>query len=167
MKIIFLDIDGVLNSELWNKDNEMEISKGKFIDSEKVRLLSEIINETKAKIVLHSGWRFWFNDNIMPLRKEAEYLVEVLKSYNLNIYDKTPDLTTVEIRKSKKFSLVKAQEILLWLDQHDNIEKYVILDDLDLNNNGIEMFQIKTDGVIGLTKENVEEVIRMLNSYEI
>ena len=167
MKIIFLDIDGVMNSELWNKDNEMKISKGKFIDSEKVRLLSRIINATKAKIVLHSGWRFWFNDNIMPLRKEAEYLVEVLKSYNLNIYDKTPDLTTVEIRKSKKFSLVKAQEILLWLDQHDNIEKYVILDDLDLNNNGIEMFQIKTDGVIGLTKENVEEVIRMLNSYEI
>lgn len=39
MKIIFLDIDGVLNSELWNKDNEMKISKGKFIDSEKVRLL--------------------------------------------------------------------------------------------------------------------------------
>lgn len=24
MKIIFLDIDGVFNSELWNKDNELE-----------------------------------------------------------------------------------------------------------------------------------------------
>ena len=167
MKIIFLDIDGVLNSELWNKDNEMEISKGKFIDSEKVRLLSKIINETKAKIVLHSGWRFWFDGNIMPLRKEAEYLVEVFKNYDLNIYDKTPDLTTVEIRKSKKFSLVKAQEILLWLDQHDNIEKYVILDDLDLSNKEIEMFQIKTDGVRGLTKENVEEAIKMLNYYDI
>lgn len=27
MKIIFLDIDGVLNSELWNKDNELENQK--------------------------------------------------------------------------------------------------------------------------------------------
>ena len=116
MKIIFLDIDGVLNSELWNKDNEMEINEGKFIDPKKVRLLSKIINETKAKIVLHSGWRFWFDGNIMPLRKEAEYLVEIFKNYDLNIYYKTPDLTTVEIRKSKKFSIVKAQEILLWLD---------------------------------------------------
>lgn len=44
MKIIFLDIDGVLNSELWNKDNEMEINEGKFIDPKKVRLLSRIIN---------------------------------------------------------------------------------------------------------------------------
>ena len=52
----------------------------------------------------------------MPLRKEAEYLVEIFKNYDLNIYYKTPDLTTVEIRKSKKFSIVKAQEILLWLD---------------------------------------------------
>ena len=103
----------------------------------------------------------------MPLRKEAEYLVEVFKNYDLNIYDKTPDLTTVEIRKSKKFSLVKAQEILLWLDQYDNIEKYVILDDLDLSNKEIEMFQIKTDGVRGLTKENVEEAIKMLNYYDI
>ena len=27
MKIIFLDIDGVMNSELWNKDNELENQK--------------------------------------------------------------------------------------------------------------------------------------------
>ena len=166
MKIIFLDIDGVLNSELWNKDNEMEINEGKFIDPQKVRCLSRIINETEAKIVLHSGWRFWFDGNIMPLRKEAEYIVEIFKNYDLNIYDKTPDLTTVEIRKSKKFSIVKAQEILLWLDQHDNIEKYVIFDDLDLNNKETDLFHIKIDGLRGLTKENVEEAIRMLNYYD-
>ena len=43
----------------------------------------------------------------------------------------------------------------------------VILDDLDLSNKEIEMFQIKTDGVRGLTKENVEEAIKMLNYYDI
>lgn len=37
--IIFLDIDGVLNSEFWNNTHEMEISNGTLIDDEKVRLL--------------------------------------------------------------------------------------------------------------------------------
>lgn len=167
MKILFLDIDGVLNSKFWSDVNEREISEGKFIDSEKVLLLSKIIGETDAKIVLHSGWRFWFDDNMNPLREEAVYFVEILKAHRLFIYDKTPDLTTEEIKKSKKFSLVKAKEILLWLNKYDSIEEYVVLDDLDLNNQDLELHQIKTDSDIGLTKENVIQAIRLLNSVTI
>ncbi|GKU32273.1 HAD domain-containing protein [Clostridium folliculivorans] len=163
MKILFLDIDGVLNLTFWNSDNEREISEGKFIDSEKVLLLSKIIHETDAKIVLHSGWRFWFDDNMKPLRDEAIYFNEILKAHNLFIYDKTPDLTTEEIRKSKKFSLVKAREILLWLNKYDSVEEYLVLDDLDLNDKEIEVHQIKTDANVGLTKENVLEAIKLLN----
>ena len=33
----------------------------------------------------------------------------------------TPDLTTKEIRKTKKFSLVKADEILLWLEMYEEV----------------------------------------------
>ncbi|GFP75531.1 HAD domain-containing protein [Clostridium fungisolvens] len=164
MKILFLDIDGVLNSRFWSDANEREISEGKFIDSEKVMLLSRIIDETDAKIVLHSGWRFWFDDNLNPLRDEAVYFAEILKGHNLFIYDKTPDLTTEEIRKSKKFSLVKAREILLWLNKYDSIEEYLVLDDLYLNNQEIEAHQIKTDADIGLTEEIVIEAIMLLNA---
>jgi hypothetical protein len=63
--------------------------------------------------------------------------------------------------------LVKAKEILLWLNKYDNIEEYVVLDDLDLNNQEIEAHQIKTDADIGLTKENVVQAIRLLNSITI
>ncbi|GFZ33107.1 hypothetical protein CSC2_36330 [Clostridium zeae] len=164
MKILFLDIDGVLNSNFWNDANEREISEGKFIDTEKVLMLSKLINETDAKIVLHSGWRFWFDDNMNPLRYESIYFTEILKAHNLFIYDKTPDLTTEEIRKTKKFSLVKAREILLWLNKNDNIEEYLIVDDLDLNNQEIEVHQIKTDATVGLTNENVVEAIKLLNA---
>jgi len=61
--IIFLDIDGVLNPNFWNEDHQKEISDGTLIDEDKVNLLSKIITRTEASIVLHSGWRFWF-DNI-------------------------------------------------------------------------------------------------------
>lgn len=49
MKIIFLDIDGVLN---------YENSKSK-VEEEKVKLLKEIVGRTDAEIVLSSDWRYW------------------------------------------------------------------------------------------------------------
>ena len=47
-KVIFLDIDGVLNSNFWNADHQREISDGKYIDTEKVKLLSELVKKSGA-----------------------------------------------------------------------------------------------------------------------
>jgi len=162
MKVIFLDIDGVLNSNFWNDTHQKEISDGTLIDEEKVILLGQLIRNTNAKIVLHSGWKFWFNSEIKPLRREAEELISMLEKEGIKIYDVTPDYTTEEIRKSKKFSLVKAREILAWISQHDNIEKWIVIDDLDLHNEEIERHQIFTDASLGLTAENVCEAEGLL-----
>lgn len=166
MKLIFLDIDGVLNSNIWNDNHPDEISEGRCIDLEKVVLLAKLVQETDAKIVLHSGWRFWFDENMNPLRREALYLVNLLGEQMLFLYDRTPDLTTEEIRISKKFSLVKALEILEWLKLHDGIDNYIVLDDLELHNKEIELHQIKADASKGLTDENVIEAIRFLNHID-
>ena len=56
-RIIFLDIDGVLNSNFWNNAHQKEISDGTLIDEEKVRLLSILVKRTNANIVLHSGFQ--------------------------------------------------------------------------------------------------------------
>ena len=101
MKALFLDIDGVLNSKLWNENHPNEISAGKCIDESKVQLLATIIENTEAFIILHSGWRFWFDDDLKPLQYESNYLIDLFDKYNLKIHDKTPDLTTDEIRKTK------------------------------------------------------------------
>lgn len=52
-KVIFLDIDGVLNSNSWNNSHQKEISDGNLIDEEKIRLLGILIRNTEAKIILH------------------------------------------------------------------------------------------------------------------
>ncbi len=57
-KVLFLDIDGVLNSNLGNDSHQTEISDGTLIDEEKVKLLALLIRETDSEIILHSGWRF-------------------------------------------------------------------------------------------------------------
>ncbi len=160
--IVFLDIDGVLNSNFWLENNERELSNGTLIDIEKVRLLSSLIKKTNAKIILHSGWRFWFDSNMKPLRIEAEKLVELLKSEGLVLEGVTPDLTTEEIRETKKFSLVKAAEILLWLSKHDEVQNWIVIDDLYLHNEIIDKMQIKTDPTTGLTEEDVKKAVGML-----
>ena len=111
-RIIFLDIDGVLNSNIWNDSHQKEISDGTLIDYEKVKLLSMLVKRTNAKIILHSGWKNWFNHNLKPLCLESENLVILFNKEELSFEDITPDHSTEEIRKNKKFSLVKASEIL-------------------------------------------------------
>jgi len=162
MKIIFLDIDGVLNSNFWNDTHQRELSDGSLIDGNKVALLGKLVKKTNAKIVLHSGWRFWFDHNLKPLRRESEKLVDLFQKEDIEIYDVTPDYTTEEIRRTKKFSLVKAKEILGWLDLQKEIESWIVIDDLDLQNEHILQHQIQTDQTIGLTQQDIERAEAML-----
>ena len=131
-RVVFLDIDGVLNSNFWNENHQREISDGTLIDESKIQLLCKLINNTDAQIILHSGWKYWFDSDLRPLRKEAENLRALLEKEGLAISGVTPDHATEEIKKNRKFSLVKAGEILAWLEQHNDVDAWVVLDDLDL-----------------------------------
>ena len=161
-KVIFLDIDGVLNSNFWNDSHQVEISDGKLIDSEKVKLLAKLIEATEAEIILHSGWRFWFDEKVKPLRYEASYLESVLVTHGLRISGITPDLSDDEIKRTKKFSKVKASEILLWLKDNPQVDSWLVLDDLDLHNEVIAKHQIMTDSSEGITEEDVAKAISIL-----
>ena len=161
-RIIFLDIDGVLNSDSWNDMHQKEIRDGILIDEEKIKLLAILVKKTKAQIILHSGWRTWFNDDLKPLRIEAEKLALMLAEEGLTLAGMTPDLTTEEIRRTKKFSLVKAKEILLWLKEYKDENAWVVLDDLDLHNVQVEEHQVKTNKIIGLTLDDVMQAERIL-----
>lgn len=158
MKVIFLDVDGVLNSN----QRRFEIG-GESLEEEKVKLLSVIVRRTGAAVVLHSGWRFQFNEKMLPLTREAEELRSLLAKYGVEIRDKTPDFSTQEIRKTKKFSLVKADEILYWLKNHSSVENYLVLDDLDLHNEQLAMRQIRTDSADGLSEKDVSLAVQMLS----
>ena len=162
--IIFLDIDGVLNSNFWNDSHQKEISDGTLVDAEKVKLLSMLVKRTSAKIILHSGWKYWFDQDLKPLRQEAENLISLFKKEGLMIGDITPDHSTEEIRRNKKFSIVKAGEILAWLTEHENINNWIVIDDLDLHSKEIEMYQVKTNPSIGLTIDDVYKAEKILRA---
>ncbi len=80
----------------------------------------------------------------------------------MKIFDVMPDFATEDIKKTKKFSLIKANEILSWLELHEGIEKWIVIDDLDLHNELVLKHQIKTDQTVGLTKQDIETAEKML-----
>lgn len=86
-----------------------------------------------------------------------------MKKEGVFISGVTPDLTTEEIRKAKKFSLVKADEILQWLKENPT-DNWLVIDDLDLHNSEIATRQVKTDAEVGLTEKDVEKALNLLLS---
>lgn len=110
MKVIFLDIDGVLNSdEYLDKVKNSDIQGiERDIDVGKVKLLKRAIDETGARVVLSSSWRYTRN---------ARYLKELLANYEIRV-DSTP-----YIRDERGLEIKK------WLSENQGVEDFIILDD--------------------------------------
>lgn len=161
MKVIFFDIDGVLNcstSKSFCHDDTCGIITG--IDSDKVKRLARIAEQTGAKIVLSSDWKVgWEKYYITNKPSHAKYLDNhLLKKGGLIIFDKTPN--------TNKGSWFRGEEILAYLRSHKDVENYVILDDTffeDFDNKNIIDHLIITDYKYGLTDENVKQAIEVLN----
>lgn len=110
MKVIFLDIDGVLNSdEYFDKIEKLNIQGIQSeIDVEKIKLLKRALDETGAKVVLSSSWRY---------TRKAQNLKELLA--NFEIYtESTPYIHGK-----------RGLEIKQWLLDNPEVEDFVILDD--------------------------------------
>ena len=85
-KIIFLDIDGVLNTSYSRQKNVA-------IDEFRLVYLAEIVKRTKSKIVLTSTWRYNLNRTFLGFRatnNSTKTLLALLKKYRLKINDTLP-----------------------------------------------------------------------------
>lgn len=118
-KVIFLDIDGVLNTPEYQKKQFKKWKKGtgKTRDEfgylfcpEAVNNLEYLVHVTGAKVVVSSSWRIKGLDYLRQMFKHRNILVEII--------DVTPELNSVD----------RGVEIQEWLS-NEEIERYVILDD--------------------------------------
>jgi len=157
MKVIFLDVDGVLNSKGFLENNQNEI-----IDRANVSILRNVIDKTAAVIVMSSGWKMWFDENMMPRHEYSQGLYDIFCEFGITLFGKTPDFSTEEIRITKTFSHVKAEEIIAWLSEHKEVCRYVVIDDLDLKNEEISSHLVRISSSTGITEEDGNLVIDML-----
>lgn len=135
MKVIFLDIDGVLNN---NSDRE--------ISSDKLKLLSELVSKTGADVVLSSSWRYGWNQPRLNQPGTRIYrLKQLLKNNGIVIKD------TIGL------DLTKSIQIKNYLNTN-MISNYIVLDDepIDIAN------LVKTNGNIGLTQSDCQKAFQLL-----
>lgn len=150
--IIFLDIDGVLNSDKYfssieDKEDTYTDPVAKLlldIDMTKVKLLLKVVRISHAKIVISSTWR---RMKLYPSIKEA------LINIGLPIVGETP---FIEGRRGEEIKLYLA---------NNYVSNYCIIDDEVFKDyNTLEDNLVITDFYEdGLTKEHAKEVVKRLS----
>ncbi|MBQ1187020.1 MAG: hypothetical protein IIX54_04970 [Clostridia bacterium] len=154
MKIIFLDVDGVLNSEKYKTESSANCDNG-YIDLSRVKLVADIVNATNAKIVLISSLRVDWDKSLELCGNDGKYINKCFAENGLSIMDKTPYISFFTARK---------KEITFWLSSHQNeVESFVIIDDMldgweELNS---RVVNTNPNGY-GLEEEHVKKAIELL-----
>lgn len=142
MRVIFLDIDGVLNSARYDK---IRTENQGNIDETRLHLLAELVEQTDAKIVLTSSWRKHWEKDIRKCDAIGRELTATFAKYGLSIYDKTAACAAQSDRPA---------EIRAWLSGRDDVDAFVILDDIAFGwGADLQAHLVRTNSMIGFGLE--------------
>lgn len=175
MKVIFLDIDGVLSPHSKFAPDSAHFPYHVTFSPAAVKNLKHILNVTGAKLVLSTRWvdKLGFSNTALVLASHGitgPYVIgqDVSKDKNEHVSpgdwlsDKGGKFWGITV-PPKKMSSDKCHEISFWLnDFSDQIKGYCVIDDDIIA--GQEDYQVQTDGEVGITKKDAEKIIAVLNS---
>ena len=131
-KVIFLDIDGVLNTKYWYSQMDRNTPKdqyGYMFDPISVDNLGKIIKETGADIVISSSWKCMGLSAMLDMWDD--------RGLPGKIIDITPNTVSDEMLltanlENFEMTHIRGCEIQEWLDTKGNdVSHYLILDDMD------------------------------------
>ena len=149
IRIIFLDIDGVVNShrktrEVYEQTHKPHSNFNNPFDERCMQILKEIVEETDSYLVITSTWRKY--------EEGRKKLTEAFHEYDLDyrIIGYTPVLNKQ-----------RGEEIKAFLDSLTIPVEYVIIDD-DSDMEELIEHLVKTDIEIGLSEEQKETIIKKL-----
>ena len=155
MKIIFLDIDGVLNYDLWYQSERYKeiFQNGTELDIDPLctERINKICKETNAKIVVSSDWRYEWGECLRRLYNSGLDIT--------NIIGKTSELDKLDLN----YPSLRSKEIDEWLKFANNIENYIIIDDIDDFTDEQMLHASCTNPFYGITDEDMNEYIEFLN----
>ena len=138
MKVLFLDIDGVVNCATTTQRHRGFIG----IDPRLAARVRRVVEATGCKVVLSSTWR-----------EDAENRAEVERKV-VEIYDQTPILDGF-----------RGDEVSAWLAGHPEVTRYAVVDDVA---SWFHLWQpvFNTDPRVGLTEEMAVRLARYLNEAD-
>jgi len=135
MKIVFSDIDGVLNCKRTPNPRKFPYVADPLL----VKRLCGVLERTQSEIVLTSTWRY-----------DPAGLFSA-RHWRIPFIDITPDLPDQPRRN----------EIVSWLSDHPAVTRYVVLDDEDDGLDSLPLFQ--PSSLTGLTDEIAQGLVDYLN----
>ena len=151
-KIIFLDFDGVLNTEYYQgllqfQGKQWQDEYGTLFDPKAVKHLQRIIDATGADIVIESSWKYFGLEAMQELWR--------VRSLPGRVIDITPSLTG---------NASKGEEIAAWLSEHAMSDaRYVIIDDEYVVLDSQIPYFIWTNPYEGLTEDQANRAMLVLN----
>lgn len=162
VKVVFLDIDGVLNGAsseiLPDEDGDtLFVRACKQIDRKLLLSLTRVLIETGADVVVSSTWRMRFTPQEIADVLVARGMPDELADRFIDCTDELPVPYDLPDRTGKERGL----QIARWLEAHPGVTTFAIIDD------GADMAHlisnlVQTDCIDGLTPEKADEVIAKL-----
>ena len=150
--VIFLDFDGVLNTEQYQARLAIEGKPkkdawGPLFDPRAVANLQKIVEATDARIVISSSWRYIHKLGSLRMMWEVRELPG-------EIIGTIPCGATY---------ISRGEDIECWLDKYGRPD-YVIIDDLDDFSPAQHDRYIETNPIVGITDADAQKAIEILNS---
>jgi hypothetical protein len=151
VRVLFLDIDGVLNSRDYVERAGWEPPLGSdhdvhIIDPAAVALLNLIVESTGAFIVISSSWRITYGTDALHSMLE-------LRGFTGRVIGVTPQ------RSGRQ----RSREIAEWLAEN-RVEAFAIVDDENDAGVGYTPRFVQTSFEEGLTREHASKLVRVLTT---
>lgn len=165
---IFLDFDGVLNTERWQRHCmaaglPTKDGFGPVFDPEAVDNLQMILDATGAEIIISSSWKMEGFQRMKDLWKARALPGKISGTTPDAIFD--IDLLSMDLDDPEAFMRLagKGNEVRRWLGQNPGEIRYAILDDMPDFLPEQDPFFVMTDPRTGITPEIALKVIGILN----
>ena len=143
MRVLFLDVDGVLNSirscyAYGGYPHTFDENCRSKFDWTAVSLIQRICRNSDVKVVISSTWRKFFTYQ------------EIGEGLDLPVIDSTPELPGW-----------RGYEIKDWLDRHPEVTEYAIIDDDSDMLPEQKPFFVHVDGRNGISYDNFKQLLEI------
>ena len=164
MKVLFLDIDGVLNTKYWYTQMDRNTPKDKYgyaFDPNSVANLKRIVEDTGAEIVISSSWKCMGLSQMEDMWRDRNLPGRIIGITPNSVSDEmllNADIDSIELLH------IRGEEIKEWLMKHaKRVSSYAIIDDMDNMLPEQQSHFVQTNPEVGITEGDADTIITILN----
>lgn len=161
MKLLFLDVDGVLNDHVRHENGNH------VIERDRVEHLNRVTRATGAWLVISSAWRYMMYDGPEhPAGMTLDGFRYMMQSHG--VVGHVHGITRRDTRDDNGNLLEneRGRQIADYLAEHGPVQSYAVVDDLDLGIREAGHPFVQTDGDKGLTEADAERLILLLQGAD-